>query len=102
MADSTDITKRRPELMEKSVNELERMKTEIQMAIQKKAEEEMAAQRVKLIEEAKDHIDNVLTGLKWLEANSFLNESVKDFFTTKGEGRPASFAPHLKFKAPKA
>jgi len=99
MAEITDIEKLNPELLKLSPAEIKRRMTELQMALNAKEEQEKAAVRAKLVEEAGVHIDNLLDSLRWLEANKFLPDSVVAFFTTSGD-KP-TFVPHLKFKKPR-
>lgn len=98
MAKIDDITQLRPELLDKSQAELERQITELQMALAYKAEEGARKEREAKVAEAGKHIDNVLTGLRWLHENGFLSEKVAASFTnTKGV-----FTPHLSFRKPSA
>lgn len=98
MAKIEDITKLRPELLEKSQAELERQMTEIQMALNWKAEEGARKERAAKVAEASTRIDAVLDGLRWLHDNGLLSEKVAGYFTNaKGV-----FAPHLSFKKPSA
>lgn len=94
----TDIKKLRPELLEKSVAEIDRLITELQMAKVEKSKVEEAAKRAKQLDEAGAHFDSVLESLRWLHENNFLADSVKEFFTTSS----GVFTPHLKLKKPRA
>ena len=98
MAEITDIKALNPELLKLSSNEIKRRMTELQMALDQKEEQEKAAERAKLVDEAGAHIDQLLESLRWLEEKKFLAGSIVDFFTTdKGV-----FMPHLKIKKPRA
>jgi hypothetical protein len=97
MAEITDIEKLNPDLLKLSAAEIKRRMTELQMALDKKEEQEKAELRKLMIEEAGHHVDAVLTGLRWLEEHKFLSEAVVAFLSTeKGQ-----FMPHLKFKRPR-
>lgn len=98
MAKIDDITKLRPELLDKSQAELERQITELQMALAYKAEEGARKAREAKVAEASVKIDAVLDGLRWLHDNGFLSDKVSSVFTNaKGV-----FTPHLSFKKPSA
>lgn len=98
MAKIDDITKLRPELLDKSDAELERLETEIKMARQYKAEEGARKEREAKLAEAGARMETVVDGLRWLNDNGFLSDKVKAMYTTAG----GVFAAHLFFKKPKA
>lgn len=91
------IEKLRPELLEKSDAELDRLIAELQMAKDAKAVKAEAERRERLTGEAIAHMDQVVESLKWLEANGFMSEKVRASYTTAG----GVFAPHLSFKRPR-
>lgn len=92
MAIITDIEKLRPELLDKSSAELERLRNEIDMAIAHKTAKEEAEKRAALIDEAGSHIEAVLKSVKWLHENGFLPERLETALT-RGDGQfnPATF-----------
>jgi len=107
----TDVSKLRPDLLSKSYNELERMKAEIEMAMNSKKAEEEARVRGLVLDEASDRIDRVIDDLKWLFEKSFLSEAVVTLFTSnvRAKGKKGgkevvtnetAFLPHLRFKKP--
>lgn len=81
MATITDVDKLRPELLGMSVAELERRRTEIDMAIAQKAREEEIKAKEALAVEANKHIDAVVAGVKWLHDNGVLPEKVAAGFS---------------------
>lgn len=92
MFEITDIEKLRPELLEKSDAELERLANEIEMARQEKARRGEAERRAKVMAEAGTHVEAVLSGLKWLHAEGFLSAKVTESFTrSDGQFNPATF-----------
>ena len=93
MAIITDkaTTKADDELLSKSAAQLQIEIDQRQWALKEKLRIEAEAKRQSQLAEAGDKIDQVLDGLKWLEANSFLPEKVKLSFTTAG----GVFAPPL-------
>lgn len=94
----TEIEKLRPELLDMSVAELERRRTEIDMAIAKKAEIEAAAIRAKDVAEADERITRLFEDLRWLYDKQFLSPKLIEAFTsTDGQ-----FAPHRSLKRPRA
>lgn len=95
--DVTEIEKLRPELLDKSVAELERQMTEIQMALDRKRAIEEEKHRAANNEKAAARMDAVVDGLKWLHENNYLTDKVTAMFTTSG----GVFAPHLNFKKPR-
>jgi hypothetical protein len=95
MAEVNDIRKLRPELLEKSAAELERMVTEIQMAqehLRHEARKKEVEQRVNTINDAIETFNRAATTLNEM---GFLNADVRAVLTTAS----GSFAPHLKHKA---
>ena len=98
MATITDVEKLRPELLNMSVAELERRRTEIDMAIAKKHAEEEAARRAALVDEATGKVDAVVSGLRWLHDNGFLSAKVTEAFS-RGDGQ---FNPAIYVRAPRS
>ena len=103
----TDAKDLRPDLLSKSYNELERMKAEIEMAMNSKKAEEEARVSGLVLDEASDRIDRVIDDLKWLEKHSFLSENVKENFMANARGKGGKevpgerlFLPHLRFRKP--
>jgi small-conductance mechanosensitive channel len=94
VATINDIEKLRPELLQKSKAELERQLAEIQMAIDRKNDEEKKAAVAQTVIDANRHQQAVIEGLKFLESNHLLSDEVKAAFTT-GAG---VFNPSLRFK----
>lgn len=95
MVTITDVEKLRPELLTMSVAELERRRSEIDMALARVEAAEEAKRRAELIEEAGGHVDAVIKSVRWLHDNSFLPQRVVDAFT-RGDGQfnPATFLRH--------
>lgn len=92
----TDVSKLRPDLLEKSQAELERQMAEIQMAIAYKAEEGARKEREARHAEAVKHVEAIWSGLQFLNEHGFLSDAVREFFTyAKG-----AFTPHLKLRKP--
>lgn len=87
-----DIRKLRPELLEKSIAELERQQAELTMAIEEKQREVEVAAKEALATEANKHIDAVLTGIKFLHDNSILPERLVTALS-RGDGQfnPGTF-----------
>ncbi|MFU0504090.1 hypothetical protein [Pseudaminobacter sp. NGMCC 1.201702] len=83
------IEKLRPELLEKSPAELERLATEIAMAQAELARRAEVAAKEELAAEANRHVDAVLAGVKFLHDNDLLNKRLVDALTL-GTG---AFAP---------
>ena len=95
-----NVSKLRPELLTMSVAELERRRTEIDMALAQKAEAEREAKRAAALDEANRLKDDIVDALVKLEKTGHISERVRSFFTTKdGTG---VFAPHLFFKKAKS
>jgi predicted nuclease with TOPRIM domain len=94
----SDIEKLRPELLEKSDAELERLAAEIEMARQEKARRSEAERRSKLVAEASDRVEAVIAGLKWLHAEGFLSAKVSETFT-RADGQ---FNPSTYLRAPRS
>lgn len=92
-----DVSKLRPELLSLSVAELERRKTEIEMALAQKAEAEREAARAAALDEANRLKDDIVDALVKLERTGHISDSVRGFFTTKA----GVFSPHLFFKKAK-
>ena len=88
----TDISKLRPELLSKSVAELERQKAEIDMALAQKAHEAEVAAKATLAADANKHIDGILAGVKFLHDNGLLHDRlVTGLSSGNGSFMPASF-----------
>lgn len=94
----SDIEKLAPDLLGKSVAQLEREITERQMAIEKVRAKEEAEKREKLLGEAGHKFDQLMDILRWQEQNGFLPPALKEALTDSG----GSFAPHKKMKRPRA
>lgn len=97
MATITDIKKLRPELLDMSVAELERRRSEIEMAIAEKAKVEAEEKRRKDMEEATKRIDQLMDDLRWLHERNFLGPKVIEAFS----GNDGQFAPHRYLKRPR-
>jgi len=93
-----DVSKLRPELLTMSVAELERRRTEIDMALAQKAEAEREAKRAAALDEANRLKDDIVDALTKLEKTGHISDSVRGFFTTKA----GVFSPHLFFKKAKS
>lgn len=93
-----DVSKLRPELLTMSVAELERRRTEIDMALAQKAEAEREAKRAAALDEANRLKDDIVDALVKLEKTGHISDSVRGFFTTKA----GVFSPHLFFKKAKS
>lgn len=92
MPDITDIEKLRPELLKKSLAELERQQTEIAMAIERKRHEEEVKAKEELAAKANDHIEAVVSGLTFLHDNGVLPlKFVEAFSRNDGRFVPATF-----------
>lgn len=91
MATVTDIKKLRPELLTKSVAELERQRAEIEMALAEKAREAEVKAKEELAADANKHIDAILSGVKFLHENGLLPAKVATGFS----GSSGSFAPSM-------
>lgn len=92
MPDIHDIEKLRPELLKKSLAELERQQTEIAMAIERKRHEEEVKAKEELAARANDHIDAVVSGLTFLHDNGVLPlKFVEAFSRNDGRFVPATF-----------
>jgi len=87
---SSDIEKLRPELLNKSVAELERRKAEIDLAIAEVAKKEAAEKRAGLVTEANERREQFLSHYSWLHDNEFLPKKFIDAATdTAGRFSPA-------------
>ncbi|MCG7507031.1 hypothetical protein [Mesorhizobium retamae] len=93
----SDIEKLRPELLEKSDAELERLRNEIEMAIAEKHKRAEQERRAAIVAEASKHVDAVVAGLKWLHDNQLLSDKMVDVFT-RGDGQ---FNPATYIRAPR-
>lgn len=94
MAIITDVEKLRPELLTKSPAELQRMATEIQMAIDHQAQEARRKEVASIVKEANAHIENIVAGLRYLESHSLLSDEMK----TAHSSTAGVFTPHLRYK----
>lgn len=81
MATITDIEKLRPELLDKSLGELARLKAEIEMAQAEVQRREDVKAKEALADEANTHIDAVVAGVKWLHANGLLPGKLTEAFS---------------------
>jgi len=88
----TDVEKLRPELLTKSLAELERQRAELDMAIERKRREAEVAEKQALAADANGHIEAVLAGVGWLHRNGLLPERLATALTGgNGAFMPASF-----------
>lgn len=94
MATINDIEKLRPELLTKSVAELERQMAELKMALDRKKDEEKKAALAQVVIEANKHQENLVEALKFLEHWLLLPEDVKAAHTTSS----GVFNPGIKYK----
>jgi hypothetical protein len=86
------IEKLRPELLEKSDAELDRLAAEIEMARAEKARRAEAEKRAKLIDEAQGRVGRLIDDLKWLHDNGLLSEKLRAALTrADGHFNPATF-----------
>lgn len=85
MAIIDDVSKLRPELLDKSLNELARLKAEIEMAQAEVQRREDVKAKEALADEANAHIDAVVTGVKWLHTNGILPGKLTEAFS-RGDG----------------
>lgn len=95
MAIITDVEKLRPDLLTKSPAELQRMATEIQMAIEHQAQEARRKEVTAIVTEANAHIEAIVAGLRFLEKHNLLSEDVKAAHTSAA----GVFTPHLRYKS---
>lgn len=87
-----DIKKLRPELLEKSDAELERLETEIALAREHKRREAEIKAKEELAAEANRHVEAVLAGVKFLHDNGALPERIAAAFSRNdGQFNPATF-----------
>jgi len=96
--DITDVSKLAPDLLNKSVAQLEREVTERQMAIAELKRQEAEKRLAALAGEADGHKDRVVESLNWLETNGFLSAAVREKFMGKNNKKEPYFAPHIFFK----
>lgn len=89
-----NIKQLRPELLDKSDAELERLETEIKMARQHKADEAARKEIESLVAQVNAAQDTILKSLNFLYEQGVLAEAVAATYTTVG----GSFAPHLKHR----
>jgi hypothetical protein len=108
MVEITDIEKLRPELLDKSEAELERLAAEIAMAQAEKRRRTEAAERTKRLEEAGDRVARVIEDVKWLHDSGMLSQRVAEAFTrSDGQFNPATYlrvprAEDVVVRAPRA
>lgn len=95
---STDISKLRPELLTKSLAELNRLKSEIDLAIIEKEKADAEAARIAVLDKAREAYEPLLDTIKLYHEHGFLSSRAVDFFTDKA----GSFAPHKAIKKPRA
>lgn len=96
----TDVEKLRPELLTKSLAELERQRAELDMAIERKRREAEIAEKEALAAEANGHIEGVLTSVGWLHRNGLLPERLVTALTGgNGAFMPASFLRSVSAEA---
>lgn len=98
MPEINDIEKLRPELLNKSVAELDRMMAEIEMAKAKKAEQEAAKRRAKEYEESIDLTETLLKTVSRLHEIGRLSPRLTQALS-KGTGE---FTPGLYIKKPRS
>jgi len=89
-----NIKQLRPELLDKSDAELERLETEIRMARQHKADEAARKEIESLVSQVNAAQDTILKSLNFLYEQKVLPEGVTAAYTTAG----GSFAPHLRHR----
>lgn len=77
----SDIKKLRPELLDKSIAELERQRTEIDLAIADKRREAEVAAKAALAKEANKHIEAATAAVKFLHEHGVLHEKLITAFT---------------------
>lgn len=88
----SDIKKLRPELLEKSIAELERQQTEIALAIEEKRREADVKAKEELASEANRHIEAMLASAKFLHDNGILPPRLVDALSRNdGQFNPATF-----------
>jgi hypothetical protein len=87
-----DIEKLRPELLQKSVAQLDREIVERQLAIAYIQRAEETARRAALVDEAASRVERLVDDIKWLHASGFLSAKVTESFTrADGQFNPATF-----------
>lgn len=92
MVEINDIEKLRPELLTKSLAELERQQTEIAMAIERKKHEAEVKAKEELASRANEHIDSVISGVKFLHDNGILPDRIAQAFSRNdGTFNPGTF-----------
>lgn len=94
MAEINDISKLRPELLDKSEKELERMMVEIQMAQEHKRHEARKKEVASLVVKINGAIESFNKAVSDLNDAGFLNPAIRDVLTTE----KGVFSPHLKHK----
>ncbi|TPJ86986.1 MULTISPECIES: hypothetical protein [unclassified Mesorhizobium] len=92
------IDKLRPELLDKSDAELERLANEIAMAMAEKKRRADIAAKEELAAEAATRVERVVADIKWLHDNGLLPERVAQGFS-RGDGM---FVPGMILRAPTA
>ncbi|RUM99054.1 hypothetical protein EET67_05310 [Pseudaminobacter arsenicus] len=87
-----DITKLRPELLEKSPAELRRQRDEIDMALAELEREAEVKAKAALADEANRHIEAMLASAKFLHDNGILPPRLVDALSRNdGQFNPATF-----------
>ncbi|NTA27376.1 hypothetical protein [Allorhizobium ampelinum] len=94
MVEITDITKLRPELLDLSDAEIERRVTELNMLKEHRAYEVRRKALDSLVYEANSHIEKIIDGLRFLDKEGLLPDSVRSAFSTDS----GSLMPHLKLR----
>jgi len=92
-----DIKKLRPELLDKSIAELERQQNELALAIAHKQREAEVSAKKDLADEANRHIDAVNEGVKFLQGIGQLPARIAAGFTRESDGMfsPSMFLRHI-------
>lgn len=93
----SEVSKLRPELLTKSVAELNRLRDEIELAIGEKAKAEAEARKAAIIEKARDAYEPMLDTLKLYHENGLLSETIVAALSRQD----GTFAPHQKIKKPR-
>ena len=92
----SDIEKLRPELLTKSIAELERQQNELALAIAHKHREAELAEKQELADRANGHIEAVNAGVKFLHDNGVLPARIAAGFTRESDGM---FSPSMFLRA---
>jgi hypothetical protein len=87
-----DIYKLRPELLDKSDAELDRLKAEIELAQAEKRRLADAKRAAEIAAEAGRHVDAVIESAKWLHDHGLLSQRLTDALSrSDGQFNPATF-----------